>query len=50
MAKELKTERFAMIVEKSFLADIDAWRAQQPDLPPRSEAIRRLVRQALDKS
>jgi hypothetical protein len=30
-----------------FLAMIDDWRRKQPDIPNRSEAIRRLVDQAL---
>jgi hypothetical protein len=38
-----KTERFTMRVDESFLRDIDEWRRRQPDIPPRSEAIRRLV-------
>jgi hypothetical protein len=45
-----KTERFEMRVEASFLAAIDEWRRHQPDLPPRAEAIRRLVDQALKAS
>jgi hypothetical protein len=32
-----------------FIASIDEWRRQQPDLPGRSEAIRRLVDEALGK-
>lgn len=31
------------------LADIDNWIAEQPDQPSRPEAIRRLVRKALDQ-
>ena len=30
------------------LADLDAWRARQPGVPGRPEAIRQLVRIALD--
>lgn len=33
-----------------FVAAIDDWRRQQPDLPSRSEAIRRLVEKALGKN
>ena len=40
---EEKTERFQMRVAPSFLATIDEWRRKQRDLPPRAEAIRRLV-------
>lgn len=38
---------FLMRVDQGFLDEIDAWRRAQPDLPPRAEAIRRLVRVAL---
>jgi len=31
------------------LANLDNWRREQEDLPARPEAIRRLVRKALDK-
>ena len=30
------------------ISEIDRWRKAQPDSPPRAEAIRRLVRKALD--
>ena len=36
-----------MRVTPEFDAAIDEWRRKQPDLPSRSEAIRRLVDQAL---
>jgi hypothetical protein len=32
------------------LAAVDAWRREQPDLPSRSEAIRRLVERGLKAS
>jgi uncharacterized protein len=38
-----KTERFEMRVPEGFLRKIDEWRRKQEDLPPRAEAIRRLV-------
>jgi hypothetical protein len=38
-----KTERFEMRVPASFLKMVDEWRRKQDDLPPRAEAIRRLV-------
>jgi hypothetical protein len=38
-----KTERFEMRATTELLARIDEWRRQQPDLPNRSEAIRRLI-------
>lgn len=49
MREGQKTERFGMVVEPEFLEKIDHWRRQQPDLPSRAEAIRRLVKQALEQ-
>jgi metal-responsive CopG/Arc/MetJ family transcriptional regulator len=49
MADENHTQRFQMRVPSDFLVKIDEWRRQQPDLPNRSEAIRRLVELALRK-
>ena len=40
-------ERFEMRLEQETLRAIDAWRSQQPDLPGRSEAARRLISSAL---
>ena len=48
MADE-KTERFEMRVPESFLKAVDEWRRKHPDLPSRSEAIRRLVEIGLKK-
>jgi hypothetical protein len=45
----LQTERLQMRVSKGFLKSVDDWRRKQEDLPSRSEAIRRLVEQALSK-
>lgn len=38
---------FQMRVTPEFDAAVDEWRRKQPDIPSRSEAIRRLVDQAL---
>lgn len=35
-------------VDEALLTKIDDWRRRQDDIPTRSEAIRRLVRKALD--
>lgn len=43
----IKSERFEMLVDPTFLRRIDGWRRKQPDLPSRAEAIRRLVEEAL---
>jgi hypothetical protein len=34
-------------IQPKMAADLDVWRRDQPDLPGRPEAIRRLVEQAL---
>ncbi|HEY0568485.1 MAG TPA: hypothetical protein VGD13_10250 [Xanthobacteraceae bacterium] len=43
----LKSRRFEMRFESGMIDRIDGWRAKQPGLPPRAEAIRRLVDQGL---
>lgn len=46
MAKDTSTaltERFEMRLTKSLIEKLDEWRRQQADLPPRAEAIRRLL-------
>jgi len=37
-----------MRVTDEFIAELDDWRRKQPDLPNRTEAIRRLVRLGID--
>jgi hypothetical protein len=44
----LKTGRLELRVDAEFLARVDEWRRNQPDLPPRAAAIRRLVEKALE--
>lgn len=39
---------FQMRTTKEFLGRVDDWRRVQPDLPSRSEAIRRLVEAGLE--
>lgn len=38
-----------MLAPEEWLKAVDSWRAKQPDLPGRAEAIRRLVAMALEK-
>jgi len=45
-----KSERFEMRLDEDTLERVDAWRAQQPDFPTRSEAMRRLVEQGLARA
>ena len=42
-----KTERFEMRLDLEMIERIDRWRREQPDLPGRAEAMRRLVDKAL---
>ena len=39
----MKTERFEMRLHRETLERVDKWRAEQPDLPSRAEAMRRLA-------
>ncbi|MGA1851301.1 hypothetical protein VH570_10765 [Sphingobium sp. HT1-2] len=48
MADE-KTQPFQMRASPEWLQKIDDWRRQQPDIPSRAEAIRRLVDVGLDQ-
>src|SRR5438270_13959361 len=47
MNAEAMTERFEMRLGQSVLEEVDSWRGRQGDLPSRSEAVRRLVEEAL---
>lgn len=44
---ELKDQRIPIMMTRTEVDRIDRWRAHQPDLPSRAEAIRRLVEQGL---
>ena len=46
----MQTERFEMRLDRSTLARLDRWRASQPKLPSRAEAVRRLVHVGLTVS
>jgi metal-responsive CopG/Arc/MetJ family transcriptional regulator len=50
MADEPKDNRVPVMMGDSEIAAIDAWRAKQPGVPSRSEAIRRLVEMGLKKA
>lgn len=43
-----ETKRIALVVDKEWLRRIASWRRLQEDMPTMSDAIRRLVDQALD--
>lgn len=45
-----KSERFEMRLDEDTLARVDRWRGEQPELPSRAEAMRRLVEGGLAKS
>jgi metal-responsive CopG/Arc/MetJ family transcriptional regulator len=40
-------QRIQLVISKGLVRQIDEWRRRQPDLPSRSEAIRRLVEAGL---
>lgn len=42
-----QSERLQMRVSREFITAVDDWRRRQPDIPSRSEAIRRLVERGL---
>ena len=42
-----KDQRIPVMMSEGEVTRIDAWRRKQDDLPSRSEAIRRLLEQAL---
>lgn len=46
----MKTERFEMRLDRETLQRVDKWRSQQPDMPSRAEAVRRLVDRSLNAS
>lgn len=43
------SSRFEMRAPNDWLVKVDEWRRQQPDIPSRAEAIRRLVDLALSE-
>lgn len=45
MRKREKTEMVTLRASPDFMALVDEWRRNQPDIPTRAEAIRRLVAQ-----
>ncbi|PKP76449.1 YfbU family protein [Parvibaculum sp.] len=45
-----KSERFELRLDAEILEQVDNWRAEQGDLPSRSEAVRRLIEKGLDLS
>ena len=42
-----KTKLFQMRTDAAFLERLDEWRRHEPDIPPRAEAMRRLVHKGL---
>lgn len=46
---EPQSTRFEMRAPNEWLRKVDEWRRQQPDIPPRAEAIRRLVERGLSQ-
>ena len=46
----MKTQRFEMRFDHDTIRQLEAWRADQPDLPSRAEAVRRLIHAGLAAS
>jgi hypothetical protein len=46
---KVQDHAFQMRVSEQFLRTVDDWRRKQPDLPSRTEAIRRLVEKGIGK-
>ncbi len=46
----MQTERFEMRLDRAMIDQLDRWRAGQPELPSRAEAVRRLVHDGLAAS
>ena len=46
----MQTERFEMRLDRATIEQLDRWRASQPELPSRAEAVRRLVHAGLAAS
>jgi hypothetical protein len=47
MADEPLDQRLQLVISKGQISAVDDWRRVQPDLPSRSEAIRRLIEAGL---
>lgn len=47
MKEDATKERLNLTVEPEIVRMIDEWRRKQPDLPNRSEAMRRLIKLGL---
>jgi metal-responsive CopG/Arc/MetJ family transcriptional regulator len=47
--KNEKSSRFEMVIPAGWMDAIDSWRAKQPGIPSRAEAIRRLVDKGLSE-
>lgn len=50
MTTAKKDQRIPVMMSVPEVERIDQWRAKQPGLPPRAEAIRRLVEKALTEN
>ena len=48
MKKTEKTERLNLTATPDFVRKLDEWRRRQPDIPNRSEALRRAAEQTFD--
>lgn len=47
MESPKQDQRLQLVTSRQFVEAVDDWRRKQPDIPSRSEAIRRLVEAGL---
>ena len=50
MDNEPLDQRVPLMMSRSQIAAVDQWRREQPDIPSRSEAIRRLIEKGIAAS
>lgn len=48
MKKNTQDQRIQLVASSELIGKVDDWRRKQPDIPSRSEAIRRLIAQSLN--
>jgi metal-responsive CopG/Arc/MetJ family transcriptional regulator len=49
MEEEKLDQRIQLVASLQFVSRVDEWRRKQADIPSRSEAIRRLVEETLER-
>ena len=50
MDRDPKDQRLPILVSRAEMRELDEWRARQPGVPSRGEAVRRMMRVAIEAS